>query len=112
MITEDKTLEIIIVSDKAFDLSKLNTDKHSLSNVLTGEGRKNFIETIKNDQELKTSTDLIIRLNGSKSLDNSVIAEACYAEIFFSEKDEKLFSQKDLEKAIEDFFSRKRNFGV
>lgn len=112
MRVEEKSLKIIIVSDKECDLNQLNNDVHKLTNSLAGEARKNFLESIKNDQEFGTDVDLIIRLNGSKSLNNSVITEACYAEIYFSDKNENEFSQKDLDTAITDFHRRKRNFGA
>lgn len=112
MSTEEKTLEIIIASNKAFDLSKLDPKANKLSNYISGEARKNFLELIKANQEFKTDTDLIIRLNGSKSLDNSAITEAAYAEIYFSAKNEDEFSQEDLNEAIDDFYKRKRNFGA
>jgi undecaprenyl diphosphate synthase len=112
MATEEKTLEIIIASNKVFDLSKLNTGSHTVSNSIAGEARKRLLECIKSNQEFKTSTDLIIRLNNSKSLNNSVISEAAYAEIYFSSRNEDEFSQEDLDKAIDDFYKRKRNFGA
>lgn len=112
MRVEEKSLKITIVSDKECDLNQLNNDVHKLTNSLAGAGRKNFLEFVKSEQGFNTDVDLIIRLNGSKSLSNSVITEACYAEIFFSDKDETNFSQEDLQIAINDFYKRKRNFGV
>ena len=110
MKTEEKNLKIIIVSDEALDISKLGSPEYYCSNTITGNARDAFLKNLK--QDFNTDTDLIIRLNGSKSLNNSVISEACYAEIYFSDKNEDSFSKEDLEKAIGDFHNRKRNFGI
>jgi undecaprenyl pyrophosphate synthase len=50
--------------------------------------------------------DLII-IEGDHSLQNSAIVEASYAEIFFCDQ----FNDQELNKAVEDFNNRKRNFG-
>lgn len=111
MQTETKKLKIIFVSEIEMDISCFST-KHSLVNKIKGRARTEFLGVIKSDKTFKADADLIIILNGSKTLGDSVITEACYAEIYFSDKSEKDFSQEDLEKAIQDFYSRKRNFGV
>lgn len=57
--------------------------------------------------------DLIIRASKDKnSLDDSVITEANYAELFFIKKNPADLIKQDFELAIDDFTKRKRNFGV
>ncbi len=51
--------------------------------------------------------DLII-IEGDKSLQNSAIIEASYAEIYFCDS----YDENEKQKALEDFRKRKRNFGV
>ncbi len=51
--------------------------------------------------------DLII-IEGEHSLQNSAIIEAAYAELYFCDT----LNETQMEKAVEDFYSRKRNFGV
>jgi undecaprenyl diphosphate synthase len=51
--------------------------------------------------------DLII-IEGEHSLQNAAIIEASYAELYFCN----LLNEAQMEKAVEDFYSRKRNFGV
>lgn len=108
-----KLIEIIVVSNQAIDLNKFHSDKYSIEHRFINSGRKSFVaDLIKNpQQEFQTSVDVIIRLNGSMSLSDSVVTEACYAELFFSAEDERSFDQSHLEKILEEFHSRKRNFG-
>jgi undecaprenyl diphosphate synthase len=112
-VNGQKILEIIIVSNQALDLSKLHSDQHVIEHRLVNNARKEFLSQLVREpfKDLKTSTDIIIRLNGSKSLSDSVITEACYAELFFVDHNELSFDLSDLQKIIEEFYSRKRNFG-
>ena len=64
-------------------------------------------------RDLEPEFDLIIKVGkGSKSLDDSVIIGASYAEIYFANMDAQDFDLTELEKALADFDRRKRNFGV
>lgn len=61
--------------------------------------------------KLETEYDLIIKV-GKNSLEDAVIIGASYAEIYFADLDPSEFNQSELQKALEDFERRKRNFGV
>lgn len=70
-------------------------------------------ESIIENTELEVEeADLIIKVGKEKSLDGTIILETSYAEIAFVEKGTSEFEISDLEAAIEDFHSRKRNFGA
>jgi undecaprenyl diphosphate synthase len=55
--------------------------------------------------------DLIIRTGNEKRLSNFLLYQAAYSELYFSEKMFPEFSDKDLEKAFEDYSRRTRRFG-
>jgi hypothetical protein len=72
----------------------------------------NRYESLRLDNLLKKSPetdsiDLLIKV-GQKSLENSFIREAAYSEIVFLES----LSLETLERAIEEFSRRRRNFGL
>lgn len=55
--------------------------------------------------------DLIIRPSGEKRLSNFLIWQSAYAEFYFTDVLWPDFTPKELDKALEDFASRKRRFG-
>lgn len=55
--------------------------------------------------------DLIIRTGKEKRLSNFLLYQAAYAELYFSDKMFPAFTDRDLEKAFEDYASRNRRFG-
>ncbi len=55
--------------------------------------------------------DLIIRAGGEKRLSNFVLWQAAYSELYFSPKLWPAFTEKDLDKALEEYASRQRRFG-
>ena len=55
--------------------------------------------------------DLVIRTGKEKRLSNFLLFQSAYAELYFSDKMFPEFSNRDLEKAIEEFASRTRRFG-
>lgn len=122
----------LIVDNKDFKLSSelLNYNKQEnieLQILEKGQGRKNFLDKVKtllfenqgkkNFQEddiraLEDEFDLIINITQSQSLENSLITGLNYAEIVFINKTPSEFSLEDYVQSIEEFKSRKRNFGV
>ena len=56
--------------------------------------------------------DLIIRTGGEKRLSNFYLWQSSYSELYFSDTLWPDFTKKDLKKAINDFFNRKRKFGI
>lgn len=55
--------------------------------------------------------DLIIRTSGTKRLSGFLTYQTAYSEFYFSDKYWPEFTKKDFDLAIEDYSSRKRNFG-
>jgi undecaprenyl diphosphate synthase len=55
--------------------------------------------------------DLVIRAGGEKRFSNFLLWQSAYAELYFSDKLWPDFSEKDLDKALEDFSERERRFG-
>ena len=56
--------------------------------------------------------DMIIRSGGEKRISNFFLWQAAYSEIYFSDKLWPDFNEKDFKKALNEFSSRKRKFGV
>jgi undecaprenyl diphosphate synthase len=55
--------------------------------------------------------DLIIRTGGEKRLSGFMLWQSEYSELYFSDLFFPDFSPKELEKAVDEFNNRKRNFG-
>lgn len=55
--------------------------------------------------------DLIIRTGGEKRLSNFLLWQAAYSELYFSDKYWPDFNEKDLDKVLDEYNSRKRRFG-
>lgn len=55
--------------------------------------------------------DLIVRTAGEYRLSNFLLWQCAYSEFYFTETLWPDFDEKELHKAIEDFYKRKRNFG-
>jgi undecaprenyl diphosphate synthase len=55
--------------------------------------------------------DLMIRSSGEKRISNFLIWQSAYSELYFSSKLWPDFTSQDLDEAIVDFETRKRNFG-
>lgn len=55
--------------------------------------------------------DLVIRTGKEKRLSNFLLFQSAYAELYFSDKMFPEFTNRDLDKALEEFSSRTRRFG-
>ena len=55
--------------------------------------------------------DLIIRTSGESRVSNFLLWELAYAEFYFTPVLWPDFDEKELYKAVEEFYKRKRNFG-
>ena len=55
--------------------------------------------------------DLVVRTAGEKRLSGFLLWQASYAELYFTDVLWPDFSERDLELAINDFYSRRRRFG-
>lgn len=103
------------LTESGFELSLL--EKNHARNSLLGKFKKLLSSakeiTHESVRELEPEFDLIIKVGkDSKSLEDSVIIGASYAEIYFANTDAQDFNVNELEKALADFENRKRNFGV
>ena len=93
--------------------------KWDIINSINKTISKNKIKELsENDLEKNLETrnfpepDLIIRSGGEKRLSNFYLWQSSYSELYFSDKFWPDFDKKDLKEACEDFFKRKRKFGV
>ena len=55
--------------------------------------------------------DLILRTSGEKRLSNFLLWQCAYAEFYYTDKCWPDFNKKELIKAVESFYKRKRRFG-
>ena len=88
--------EIVQAVNRAIERGEKVTEE-SLSNLLYTQGQPD--------------PDLIIRTGKEVRLSNFLMYQAAYAELYFSDKMFPDFSDKELEKAIEEFSRRTRRFG-
>lgn len=100
-LIEQDQIKILIVNSETTKSARADTQNKFKSMLLNNEDLSP--EAIENQFE---KPDLII-IEGDKSLQNAAIIEASYAEIYFCDE----FNETELERAVEDFKSRKRNFG-
>ena len=70
---------------------------------------KNFALNL--DTGTEPYPDLIIRTAGERRLSNFLLWQSAYSELYFSDKTWPDFSEKDLELALDDYYSRTRKFG-
>ncbi|MDD5638475.1 MAG: polyprenyl diphosphate synthase [Candidatus Pacebacteria bacterium] len=108
--------------------STKNNKKMTVNFALSYGGRNEIIEVIKKIIEKKiplekinektisqnlwtTDLDLLIRTGKEKRLSNFLLWQSAYSELYFSSKYWPDFTEKDLEKALNDYYSRQRRFG-
>jgi undecaprenyl diphosphate synthase len=96
-----------------------------LNIALNYGGRSEIVETVKdlvkNNKRItedsisknlwNSDIDLVIRTGGAQRLSNFFIWQTAYAEFLFIKKYWPEFTEKDLDKAIEEYASRKRRYG-
>ncbi|MDR1907124.1 MAG: di-trans,poly-cis-decaprenylcistransferase [Puniceicoccales bacterium] len=63
------------------------------------------------DTENIPDVDLFIRTSGEQRLSNFLLLQSAYAELFFIKKYWPEFTQQDFEMVLNEYRSRKRNFG-
>ena len=105
-----------------------NNKEMTVNIALSYGGRAEIASAVKNIIERKISPDKItektiaenlwtsdldflIRTGKEQRLSNFLIWQAAYAELYFSEKYWPDFTEKDLDKALEDFAVRNRRHG-
>ena len=84
------------------------------SNLKSNQKKKFTEKDLEENLEISDfpNPDLIIRTGGEKRLSNFYLWQSSYSELYFSDKLWPDFKKKDLKKAINDFFNRKRKFGI
>lgn len=121
----------LVVDNKDFKLDRELVEFNEQENIELqilekGQGRKNFLGKVKklllenkgsrnfHEEDIKAledEFDLVINITQTQSLENSLITGLNYAEIVFINKMLNDFCLEDYIQAIEEFKSRKRNFG-
>ncbi|HOK00579.1 MAG TPA: polyprenyl diphosphate synthase [Candidatus Pacearchaeota archaeon] len=108
--------------------STKNNKKMTVNFALSYGGRNEIVEVVKKIIEKKiplekinektisqnlwtTDLDLLIRTGKEKRLSNFLLWQSAYSELYFSSKYWPDFTEKDLEKALNDYYSRQRRFG-
>jgi len=108
--------------------STKNNKRMTVNFALSYGGRNEIVEVIKKIIEKKiplekinektisqnlwtTDLDLLIRTGKEKRLSNFLLWQSAYSELYFSSKYWPDFTEKDLEKALNDYYSRQRRFG-
>lgn len=87
--------------------NKFYSDPKNKNEDLNESNLENYLETKK-----YPDPDLIIRTGGEKRLSNFYLWQSSYSELYFSDKYWPNFEKVDFKKAIEDFYNRKRKYGV
>ncbi len=115
---------------KSIEKTEKETEKNKemiLNLAISYGGRAELVSAIKNIVDKKIPTekitekiisdnlwtsdlDFIIRTGKEKRTSNFLIWQAAYSELYFSDKYWPAFTEKDLEKALEDYDQRKRRF--
>jgi len=108
--------------------STKNNKKMTVNFALSYGGRNEIVEVVKKIIEKKiplekinektisqnlwtTDLDLLIRTGKEKRLSNFLLWQSAYSELYFSSKYWPDFTEKDLEKALNNYYSRQRRFG-
>jgi len=108
--------------------STKNNKRMTVNFALSYGGRNEIVEVVKKIIEKKiplekinektisqnlwtTDLDLLIRTGKEKRLSNFLLWQSAYSELYFSSKYWPDFTEKDLEKALNDYYSRQRRFG-
>ena len=112
------------------ELDKITADKKQTINIAVNYGGRDEIVSAVNKllAEGKTHVtkedlsaalytapcpdpDLIIRTGGDKRISNFLLWQSAYAEFFFTDTLWPDLTTEDVDKAIEEFYSRKRRYG-
>ena len=83
-------------------------------NKLMSSGKQNVTEQDINDALYTYNCpdpDLIVRTGGDLRISNFLLWQAAYSELYFTNTLWPDMTHKDVDQAIEDFYSRKRRFG-
>ncbi len=110
---EERTKDRPLVLNIAFNYGGRSELTRAFSRLLESGKREITEEDI--SRELYTAVcgdpDLIIRTGGDMRISNFLLWQAAYAELYFTDVLWPDFNEAELDKAIENFYSRKRRFG-
>ncbi|MDR0625066.1 MAG: di-trans,poly-cis-decaprenylcistransferase [Holosporales bacterium] len=96
--------EIVRAMEKCFN--SILSKQPKLGKIITEEFFEQFLDT-----SPTPPPDLLIRTSGEQRLSGFLLWQMAYTEFYFSKKLWPDFSADDFSAAVEDFYSRKRNFG-
>lgn len=68
-------------------------------------------ESLTNSLYLNKKIDLLIRTSGEQRISNFLLWQIAYAELYFTKKHWPAFNEKELDKAIKNYYKRNRRFG-
>lgn len=112
-ILEEKTCQFQKILNIALNYGGRDEIVHACNRLIASGKRDITPEDISG--ELYTSKcpdpDLIIRTAGERRLSNFLLWQAAYSEFYYTDVLWPDFSPKELNRAIEDFYSRKRRYG-
>ncbi len=86
-----------------------NEIERAAKRYLEEAGQRPFAEYL--DHPEIPELDLVIRTAGEQRLSNFMLWKAAYAELYFTPKRWPEFTEEEFQIALDDFSSRKRNFG-
>lgn len=75
------------------------------------KGEQAIEQLLKQNLQVGSNPDLIIRTGGEKRLSNFLTWQSVYSELFFSDKLWPDFSKEDFKKVLKEYSKRKRRFG-
>ncbi len=94
---------------RAFQRMQAVEDKEKFSNLSTSDLADSISSYL--DCPHFPDPDLIIRTGGDTRLSNFLLYQAAYSELYFSQNYFPDFTEEQFDKAIDDFYQRKRRFG-
>lgn len=86
--------------------------KQAISKIVKrNPGSEQVGQLLKQNLQVKTEPDLIIRTGKEKRLSNFLTWQSAYSELYFSDKLWPDFSKQDLNRALQDYANRERRQG-
>ena len=112
----NSTIDLVLALNYSARWDLVNAAKNAHLHLCTHQADSNTLNECQFAQFLSTAKypelELLIRTSGEKRLSNFLLWEAAYAELHFTEKFWPEFRKDDFFKAIVDFQSRERRFGL
>ena len=115
-LTQDNTnLQLIVFLSYSGKWDIVQAANKFFGNTVCGSGQMPLMTAADLAANLSTSDipdpDLLIRTSGEQRISNYMLWQTAYTEYYFTDVLWPDFDEKELNKAIESFYSRKRRFG-